>query len=155
MTLDQQVQPTESTSRDATAENFDAYYGKLFGWSVKWLGSRPFLALENGICAATLPKLSAGPVLDRLAVTGCDGPAFVVPSRQGRRVAILAETDGLIPPRSALPRDVEVLAGGALLPLPMGNRRVDSSPEWVTAPDPRQRWLPSLSAVLAGIHACR
>ncbi len=154
MTLDQQIQPSESSAlRESAAEDAEAYYGRLFGWSVKRQGARPFLVLENGICAVTVPRLSAGPVLDGLAATGCEGPAFVIPSRLGPRVAMLAETDGLVPPRAALPKDVEVIAGGALLPLPVGDRRPDVALEWLIAPDPRQRWLPSLGAVLAGIHA--
>ena len=151
MSLDQQVPTSTATPSDPAGDRVDAYYGRLFGWPVKWRGVHPFLALENGICAVTLPKLSAGPVLTRLAATGCQGPALHLPTQHGPRVALLAETDGLIPPRSALPRNVEVLAWGTLLPLPVGSRRVDAATEWLAAPDPRQRWLPSLTAVLAGI----
>ena len=115
-------------------------------------GAHPFLALENGICAVTLPKLSAGPVLARLAATGCQGPALLLPTQHGTRVALLAETDGLIPPREALPKDVDVLAWGTLLPLPAGPRR-ELATEWLSPPDPRRRWLPSLSAVLAALPA--
>ncbi|MDQ7810954.1 glycogen operon protein GlgX [Amycolatopsis sp. A133] len=130
----------------------DAVYRRLFGWPVKWRGDQPFLVLEHGICAVTLPKMNAAPVLGRLAATGCQGPAVVVPTPHGQRVAVLAETDGLIPPQSALPRAVEVLAWGALLPLPPAPRRGDFGTEWLVAPDPQRRWLPSLDAVLAGIH---
>ncbi|OXM66299.1 glycogen operon protein GlgX [Amycolatopsis vastitatis] len=153
MSLDQQLQPTESfTPPVSPRDRADAVYRQLFGWSVKWRGSHPFLSLENGICAATLPKMSAAPVLARLAAIGCPGPAVVTPTPQGQRVAILAETDGLIPPQSALPRTVEVLAWGALLPLPLDPRRGAPGTEWLVAPDPQRRWLPSLDAVLAGIH---
>ncbi|WIV61817.1 glycogen operon protein GlgX [Amycolatopsis nalaikhensis] len=114
---------------------------------------QPFLSLENGICAVTVPKLSAAPVLARLAAIGCEGPAMTMATQRGQRVAVLAETDGLIPPRAALPKDVEVLAWGALLPLPIGSRRTDIATEWVAAPNPQQRWLPSLDAVLAAIPA--
>jgi hypothetical protein len=156
MSLDQQVQPiVPATRRDWTHERVDAYYGRLFGWPVKWRGPQPFLALENGICAVTLPKLSAGPVLAQLSATGCEGPVLVVPTSRGPRVAVLAETDGLFPSRAALPKDVELLTWGTLLPLPIGPRRPDLVTEWLVAPDPRQRWLPSLGAVLAGIHAAR
>lgn len=150
MSLDQQVTPTEpGTPLDPAG----AYYGRLFGWPVRWRGPQPFLALENGICAVTLPKLSAAPVLSRLAATGCQGPALMLPTQHGARVALLAETDGLLPPRDTLPRDVDVLAWGTLLPLPLPSRRPEVTTEWLTAPDPRQRWLPSLSAVLAGLPA--
>jgi hypothetical protein len=156
MSLDQQLPPTGSatptTSTTSTRHRVDAFYGRLFGWSVKWRGEHPFLALENGICAATLPKINAGPVLARLAATGCRGPALALPTPHGRRVALLAETDGLVPPRAELPRGVEILAWGALLPLPVEGRRGDAGTEWLTAPDPRERWLPSLSAVLAGVQ---
>ena len=155
MTLEQQVPPAGSGSRrDPAPERFDPPYGRLFGWSVQRRGAQSFLALEKGICAVTLPKLSAGPVIARLAATGCAGPALVIPTRRGPHVAVLAEIDGLIPPRSALPEDVEVLAWGALLPLPVQARQ-DAAAEWLTAPDPRQRWLPGLDAVLAGISARR
>ncbi|WP_410638465.1 glycogen operon protein GlgX [Amycolatopsis sp. lyj-346] len=153
MSLDQHLQPTESfTAPDSPRDRADAVYRQLFGWSVQWRGSRPFLSLENGICAATLPKLSAAPVLARLAAIGCPGPAVVVSTPHGQRVAVLAETDGLIPPPSALPLAVEVLAWGALLPLPLDPRRGAPGMEWLVAPDPRRRWLPSLDAVLAALH---
>jgi hypothetical protein len=155
MTLDPQVQPSESGTRpDPVSELCDFPYDRLFGWSVRRRGVQCFLVLEKGICAVTLPKLSAGPVIARLAATSCAGPALVIPTRRGPHVALLAEIDGLIPPRSALPEDVEVLAWGALLPLPARARR-DAAAEWLTAPDPRQRWLPSLDAVLASISARR
>lgn len=147
MSLDQQVHPTESAQEPA-----DAYYGRLFGWSVQWRGNHPFLVLQNGICAVTLPKLGAAPVLARLAATGCEGPAMILPTRQGRRVAVLAEIDGLLPSRTSLPRDVDVLAWGTLLPLPT-SRRTDVATEWLSAPDPYRRWLPSLDAVLAAVPA--
>ncbi|SFW85397.1 glycogen operon protein GlgX [Amycolatopsis australiensis] len=147
MSLDQQVQPAPS------GDPVDTYYGRLFGWPVRWRGGQPFLALEHGMCAVTLPKLSAAPVLTRLAATGCQGPSMVLPTQHGARVALLAETDGLIPPRDALPRDVDVLAWGTLLPLPVGTRRREVATEWLTAPDPHRRWLPSLGAILAAIPA--
>ncbi|MGW4525372.1 glycogen operon protein GlgX [Amycolatopsis sp. NPDC004378] len=153
MSLDQKVPTSSSAPRDPAGDRVDAYYGRLFGWPVKWRGTHPFLALENGICAVTLPKLSAGPVLSRLAATGCQGPAMHLPTPHGPRVALLAETDGLFPARDALPKDVEVLAWGTLLPLPVGARRVEVATEWLTAPDPHQRWLPSLGAVLAAVPA--
>ncbi|MGK3203156.1 glycogen operon protein GlgX [Amycolatopsis sp. MEPSY49] len=155
MTLDQQVQPSESGTRpDPVPERCELRYDQLFGWSVRRRGVQSFLALERGICAVTLPKLSAGPVIARLAANGCAGPALVIPMRRGPHVALLAEVDGLIPSRSELPEDAEVLAWGALLPLPDRARR-DAAAEWLIAPDPRQRWLPSLDAVLAGISARR
>lgn len=151
MSLDQQVQPTEPVApRDSACDRVDAYYSRLFGWSVKWWGLHPFLALENGICAVTMPELDAGPVLAWLDAIETAGPATTLQTQHGHRVAVLAETDGLIPPRATLPKDVEVLAWGTLLPLPIGSRRAESTTEWLSAPDPRQRWLPSLGAVLAG-----
>ncbi|MBE8517316.1 glycogen operon protein GlgX [Amycolatopsis sp. H6(2020)] len=153
MSLDHHLQPIESVTPPVSPrERADAVYRQLFGWSVKWRGSQPFLSLENGICAATLPKMNAAPVLARLAAVGCQGPAVGLPTPQGQRVAILAETDGLIPPQSELPRAVDVLAWGALLPLPLDPRRGAPGTEWLVPPDPQRRWLPSLDAVLAGIQ---
>ncbi|MFI5592392.1 glycogen operon protein GlgX [Amycolatopsis sp. NPDC051758] len=154
MSLDQQLQPLEPvTTPDPADDRIGARYSRLFGWPVKWRGHHPFLALENGICAVTLPKLSAGPILARLAATGCQGPALVLSTHRGPRVAVPAETDGLLPLRTDLPKDIEVLAWGALLPLPVTVRRTDLATEWLTAPDPQQRWLPSLSAVLSAVSA--
>ncbi len=149
MSLDHQVLPVESRS---IRPRGDAFYGRLFGWSLKWRGPQPFLALEGGICAVTLPKINGAQVLSRLADTGCGGPALAVLTQQGPRVAILAETDGLIPPRISLPQHVEVLAWGTLLPLPTDSGRAEAHAEWLSAPDPRQRWLPSLDAVLAAVR---
>jgi hypothetical protein len=155
MTLDQQLQPTGPGATRPDSERFDAYYGRLFGWSVQWRGQGLFLVLENGLCAVTLPKLTATPVLQRLAATGCQGPALTLPTQHGARAALLAETDGLVAPRGTLPKDVELLDCGALVPLPIGPRPTGVAVEWLTAPDPRQRWLPSLGAVLAALRPRR
>ncbi|QRP43425.1 hypothetical protein [Amycolatopsis sp. FDAARGOS 1241] len=153
MTLDQHLSPTDTVAlADRPHERFDAYYGRLFGWSVRRQDNRLFLALENGLCAVTLPKLAAGPVLRHLNTTGCQGPVLVLPTPHGPRVAILAETDGLVPPRATLPADADLLDCGALVPLPFGPGLPGISAEWLTAPDPSQRWLPSLSAVLAAVR---
>ncbi|MFD6071005.1 MULTISPECIES: glycogen operon protein GlgX [Amycolatopsis] len=149
MSLDHQVLPVESRS---IRPRGDAFYGRLFGWSLKWRGPQPFLVLEGGICAVTLPKINGAEVLGRLADTGCGGPALTVLTQQGPRVAILAETDGLLPSRDSLPQHVEVLAWGTLLPLPADSGRAEAHAEWLSAPDPRQRWLPSLDAVLASVR---
>ncbi|MDT8913421.1 hypothetical protein [Amycolatopsis sp. PS_44_ISF1] len=153
MTLDQQLQPAGPGA--AGSERWDAYYGRLFGWSVRWQGPGLFLVLENGLCAVTLPKLTATPVLQRLAATGGPGPALTLPTQHGARAAVLAETDGLVPPRGTLPKDVDLLDCGALLPLPIGAASPGLPVEWLTAPDPRQRWLPSLGAVLAALRPRR
>ncbi|ANN18297.1 glycogen operon protein GlgX [Amycolatopsis orientalis] len=153
MSLDQQLQPIESLlPRGPVRDQADAYYGRLFGWPLKWRGSQPFLVLENGICAVTMPTLDSGPVLARLASTGCQGPAILLSTPRGPRVAVLAETDGLIPSRAELPRNFDLLAWGSLLPLPVGSRRTGDDTDWISAPDPQRRWLPSLSAVVAGIR---
>ena len=97
MSLDQHLQPIESFTPPASPrDRADAVYRQLFGWTVQWRAGHPFLSLENGICAAMLPKMSAAPVLARLAAIGCPGPAVVTPTPHGQRVAVLAETDGLI-----------------------------------------------------------
>ncbi|HWD03772.1 MAG TPA: hypothetical protein VG674_15115 [Amycolatopsis sp.] len=147
MTLDQHLSPADTVALD-----FDTYYGSLFGWTVRRQGGRLSLALENGLCAVTVPKLAANPVLRRLAATGCQGPALVLPTPHGPRVAILAETDGLVPPRATLPPDATLLDCGALVPLPTGPGLPGITAEWLTAPDPCRRWLPSLSAVVAAVR---
>lgn len=151
MSLDHQLPRIESIDlADPGRDRADAY-GRLFGWPVKWRGPHPYLVLENGICAATLPRLSARPALTRLAAAGCKGPALTLPTQRGPRVAVLAENYSLLPPRDALPRDVEVLAWGTLLPLPITSRHTEARSEWLTAPDTNRRWLPSLEAVLSSI----
>ncbi|MFF0147782.1 hypothetical protein ATK36_0386 [Amycolatopsis sulphurea] len=152
MTLDQQLWPGAGTGPATGAEPAAAYYGGLFGWTIRRQESKLFLALEGGLCAVTLPKLTAGPVLAHLLALGCEGPSVVVPTPHGPRLSILAETDGQLLPRGSLPADVTVLDCGALLPLPAGQRTPGAGPEWLTAPDPRHRWLPSVSAVLAGVR---
>ena len=153
MSLDQHLQPIESgTSPVSARDRADAVYRQLFGWSVQWRGSHPFLSLENGICAVTMPTLDSGPVLARLASTGCQGPAILLSTPRGPRVAVLAETDGLIPSRAELPRNFDLLAWGSLLPLPVGSGRTGDDTDWLSAPDPQRRWLPSLSAVVSGIR---
>ncbi|WP_020658515.1 hypothetical protein [Amycolatopsis benzoatilytica] len=146
MTLDQQLRPDQQTGPDPA----EAFYGGVFGWSVRRQGGRLFLALEYGLCAVTLPKLTAGPVLAHLRELGCAGPALILPTQRGPRLAILADADGELPMCGGLPADVQVLDSGALIPLPDGRAGVGMGPEWLSAPDPRRRWLPSVSAVIAG-----
>ncbi|GAA3524097.1 hypothetical protein GCM10022222_03050 [Amycolatopsis ultiminotia] len=148
MTLDQQLR----SGRDTGPEPAAAYYGGLFGWTIRRQETRLFLALEGGLCAVTLPKLTASPALAHLSSLGSRGPALILPTPHGPRLAILADTDGQLLLRGTLPEDVDVLDCGALLPLPSGVHTPGAGPEWLTPPDPRHRWLPSLSAVLAGVR---
>ena len=146
MTLDQQLRPDHQVGPDPAA----AYYGGVFGWSVRRSGGRLLLALENGLCAVTLPKLTAGPVLRHLAELGWAGPVLILPTRQGPRLAILAEADGELLLFGGVPEGVQVLDCGAVVPLPDGRVGPGMGPEWLNAPDPSRRWLPSVSAVVAG-----
>jgi hypothetical protein len=140
-------------ARTVLSDRADAYYSRLFGWSSRWHDRRLFLVLENGLCAVTIPKLTSARLLDNLARTGCQGPILDLPTPRGARLAILADADGLVPARDSLARDVELLHSGAVLPLPMKQWFQQPSVEWFRAPDPRQRWLPSLTAVLAGVQS--
>lgn len=136
----------------AMAARIAAYYREVFGWSVR--GDREgnlFLLLENGLCAIVLPKPSAAGVLQNLADTECRGPVLDLPTQRGARLAILAETNGLIPPADRLPRDVALLHSGARIPLPVNHPLQRTQVSWLTPPDPRRRWLPSLFAVLASM----
>jgi hypothetical protein len=156
MSLESPLSPAEATEPQSRARDRVDAYGRLFGWPVRWRGSQPFLALANGICAVTMPKPGSGPALSRLAATGCGGPTLRLLTAHGQQVAVLADLDTLLPPAEDLPRNVAVLAWGALLPLPVAARRsasqrADVIAEWLTPPDPHRRWLPSLDAVLAGI----
>ncbi|HEX3790600.1 MAG TPA: glycogen operon protein GlgX [Pseudonocardiaceae bacterium] len=160
MTVEQQVRAPRrdipvfpsDPSQLVVGDRLDTYYRKLFGWSVRWQDRRLFLVLENSLCAVTVPKLTSGRILDSLLATGCAGPILDLRTPQGGRLAILAETDGLVPPPDSLPRGVERLDSGVLLPLPMNPRPANPPVEWLRAPDPRHRWLPSMSAILASIQ---
>jgi hypothetical protein len=135
-----------------TAPGLD--YRGIFGWPVHAQGERLELVVGSGIAAVALPKSMAQLVLERVARQGCSGPALSRPTRNGTVVIILAEADTLPPPERDLPPEVRMLPAGTAVPLPDGHGN-DERARWLVAPDTRRRWLPSLAAILAGIHSIR
>ncbi|MGW4587903.1 hypothetical protein [Amycolatopsis thermoflava] len=109
----------------------------MFGWPVRGHD----LVLGAGIGAAAVPRARAGQVVENLGRQGCRAAALSVPPV----VIFLAEADVLPGDLDGLPADVRVLTSGTAIPLP----GAPGPARWLVPPDPRQRWLPSLTAVLA------
>lgn len=130
-------------------------YRGVFGWPVRWHNGGLLLVTGSGIGAVTVPKALSDQVLESVARQGCSGPALSVPTKQGLVMILLVETDTLAADEVSLPPGVRVLTAGTAIPLP-GGHRTDELARWLIPPDTRQRWLPSLAAVLTSIRsACR
>ncbi|TNC29050.1 hypothetical protein [Amycolatopsis alkalitolerans] len=127
-------------------------YRRVFGWPVHWHGGALTLETGSGIGAVAVPRAMAEPVLAGVARQGCAGPAVSVPTKHGAVVMLLVEADVLAP--GSLPDGVRVLTAGTTIPLP-GDRSPHALTHWIVPPDTHQRWLPSLTAVLASIRGCR
>lgn len=143
---------SQPLSADRPGEDRIAFYRNMFGWPVKPnRDGSVALVLESGLCAVVIPKLTSARVIRNLDKAECHGPILDLPTPQGARLVILAEAEGIVPLAEVLPRDVELLHSGALVPLPSAQRFLAG---WFRPPDPYQRWLPSLGAVLAIVQTC-
>ncbi|GAA4663121.1 MULTISPECIES: hypothetical protein [Amycolatopsis] len=126
-------------------------YRRVFGWPVRLHDNGLELVTGSGIAAVVVPRALSDRVLAAVARQGCEGPAVCVPTKRGAVVVLLAEADMLAPSGDALPEGVRVLTAGTPVRLPSGQGH--DLTHWLVAPDPRQRWLPSLNAVLASIRS--
>ncbi|OXM67431.1 MULTISPECIES: hypothetical protein [Amycolatopsis] len=127
-------------------------YRRTFGWPVHWQNGTLNFVIGAGIGAVAVPRARAEQVLENLARQGCRGPALSVPTKHGSVVIFLVEADILGSDAEFLPSDVRVLTAGTSIPLPGTHGPADLA-RWIVAPDPHQRWLPSLTAVLAAIRS--
>jgi hypothetical protein len=127
-------------------------YRRVFGWPVQRHNNALTLVTGSGIGAVAVPRSLSDRVLASVARQGCDGPAVCVLTKHGTVVILLVEADVLAPAESSLPEGVRVLRAGTGVPLP-DERSPHDLTHWLVAPDPNQRWLPSLTAVLASIRS--
>lgn len=118
------------------------------GWSVAATDTGVFLSLGNGMVGVIVPPAVASNVFDLLRRRGTVGPVLSVTN--GRPCWIfLAESNGLIVSRDDLPPNVVVLSCPSRVRLPTAAQGPIS---WVRQPDPRDRWLPTLDAVVAAVR---
>ncbi|EHR50269.1 hypothetical protein SacmaDRAFT_2013 [Saccharomonospora marina XMU15] len=127
-------------------------YRGTFGWPVQWDRGGLRLVTGSGVGAVVVPRRISDAVLASLARQGCDGPALTLPTRREMVTVLLVETDDFAVAEAPLPEGVQVLAAGSTVPLP-DEHNPNALARWRVQPDPRQRWLPSLAAVLATISA--
>ncbi|WP_236796200.1 hypothetical protein [Amycolatopsis sp. GM8] len=124
-------------------------YRRVFGWPVRWENGALTLVTGSGIGAIAIPRSISERVLASVARQGCAGPAVSIPTKHGAVVILLVEADVLAP--GALPPGVRVLTAGTAIPLP-DERVPHQLTHWIVPPDTHNRWLPSLTAVLACIR---
>lgn len=127
-------------------------YQHTFGWPVQWQGNSLRLVVGSGIGAVAIPRSLADRVLETVARQGCNGPAVCVLTKHGSVAVLLAEADMLAPSADMLPDGVRVLTAGSTVPLP-DERSPHDLTHWLVPPDTHQRWLPSLTAVLAAVRS--
>jgi hypothetical protein len=123
-------------------------YREHFGWTVDDRENTPHLVLGQNMVGLAVPRASGGAVLEYLLHQEIRGP--VLEFDMGTWV-FLADSNGLVLNPADLPAGVRFLSCGVALPMPLSPR--STSVRWIVAPDVRQRWLPSLAAVVAAIRA--
>jgi hypothetical protein len=125
-------------------------YRNLFGWEVERRDGRMVLTLGHGLAALIVPASVAVDLAKYLERVDIRGPVFAVDGPRPHWV-FLAEANEFIAAEEDLPSGVEILACGEQIPLPSAEA-FSAGVRWIVAPDPLQRWLPTLAALLMGIH---
>ncbi|TNC26413.1 hypothetical protein [Amycolatopsis alkalitolerans] len=124
-----------------------AAYREHFGWMVDDRENPPRLLLGHNMVALTMPRTRGVAVLEYLCRQDIRSP--VLEPDLGSW-AFLADSNGLVLTPGDLPEDVKLLGCGAMLPVPLTT--ANPAVRWVVAPDVRQRWLPSLAALMAAVR---
>ncbi|NKQ55003.1 hypothetical protein HFP15_19150 [Amycolatopsis sp. K13G38] len=123
-------------------------YRLHFGWTVADREKIPHLVLGHNMVGLATPPAEGGAVLGYLQRHDLAGP--VLEPEMGTWV-FLADANGLVVNPAELPADVRLLGCGTTLPVPMTAQ--GGAARWVVAPDVKQRWLPSLAAIVAAVRA--
>lgn len=133
------------SSADANAA---ARYRHGMGWDVAATPNGIALALGHGMVAVAVPLAHGEAVLRTLRSRDTVGPVLAL--RAGTPCWLfLAEPNGLVVSSEDLPSHISVLSCPSRIPLPRTSR---SSVEWIVAPDVRNRWLPTLDAVVSAVR---
>lgn len=123
-------------------------YCEHFGWTVDNRENAPHLVLGQNMVGLAVPRAGGSAALEYLLRQEIRGP--VLELDMGTWV-FLADSNGLVLSPADLPASVRFLSCGTALPMPLISG--STSVRWIVAPDVRQRWLPSLAAVVAAIRA--
>lgn len=123
-----------------------ALYREQFGWSVEEKGGRPFLFLGNGMVGVGVPVTRARAVALQLQYQDTCGPVL---EHGGATWIFLADANGMVVDQTELHGGVSLLGYAKQIPLP---EAPFDAVRWVVAPNPYQRWLPTLAAVLAAVR---
>lgn len=126
-------------------------YRELFGWSVSAAAGEVSLSLGNGMVGVVVPPAVAARALALLRRRGTVGPVVRVKNSKPCWI-FLAEPNGLVVSSDDLPPHVVVLGCPSRLPLPA---TAYGTVEWVVQPDVRDRWLPTLDAVVSAVRDVR
>lgn len=130
-----------------------ADYRNVFGWSVDERDDGAFLRMGNGVAGVAMQAKRALPVIEFLRRYSSCGPVFSLKQENLNYEDVpwvfLSDPNGVVVSQAELPRDIRLLNCPALVPLPD-----EHSPlaQWVVRPQIGQRWLPTLSMIVA---ACR
>lgn len=127
-----------------------ARYRAVFGWDVEYRDGRTLLALGHGVVAVTVPEAIAAAVARRLRAMDAEGPVFAVEGPRSRRV-FLADPNGFVTGHLELPGPARVLDCWQRIALPGADARAGGR-HWIIPPDARQRWLPTLAAVVRAVR---
>lgn len=123
-------------------------YREHFGWTVDNRENGPHLVLGQNMVGLAVPRAGGNAVLEYLLRQEIRGPVLEVD--MGTWV-FLADSNGLVLSPADLPASVRFLSCGTALPMPLTSG--SAAVHWIIPPNVRQRWLPSLAAVVAAIQA--
>ncbi|NKQ51544.1 hypothetical protein HFP15_01465 [Amycolatopsis sp. K13G38] len=126
-----------------------AEYRSVFGWDVGKSDGRIVLTLGRGVVALLVPVPVAMRVVPRLKRLDAVGPVFAEAGDEPHWV-LLADANEFVTTAGDVPKGIVVLGAGQRIPVPCAETRA-SGPRWIVPPDPRRRWLPTLSTVLTAI----
>lgn len=120
-------------------------YSRLYGWRVVREADIDFLVMGAGLIGVAVPAMLARRAYDRLARSGNRGPILRLDTNP-RSWLFLADPNGEVLAQSDLPFDVKLWNCPSRVPLPSSSCKLTC---WVVPPHQRQRWLPTLAAVVA------
>lgn len=123
-----------------------ALYREQFGWSVEEKDGKPLLFLGNGMIGVVVPATRARAVAVHLHSQDTCGPVLEL---GGATWVFLADANGMVVDQTELNGGVSLLGYAKQVPLPEAPL---GAVRWVVPPNPHQRWLPTLAAVLAAVR---
>lgn len=129
------------------------WYRKVFGWAAENTGGGTTLALGRNTVAVSVPAAMGPHVAAALRALDSAGPVVLTPTAPPAWL-FLADPNGQVAGRDDVPSGVVVLDCPTRITIPSVDQPAAGTC-WVIPPSPSRRWLPTLAAVICGLHCHR